>query len=264
MADGRLILVTGGARSGKSIFAERYAAQLTAPRAPRDVPNAAGLGPAASEASHMGSRPNDAAGAAPSPPQSGAGRVTYIATAEVNDDEMRARVAAHRDARPSTWLTVEAPLDVPAAVRAHAAATDVFLVDCVTFWVSNLLFSAGDFGGTVPEGLGNFDKQFIPLEQERAAAARVDAAVDELLAAVRAAAAPLIAVTNEIGLGLVPEYPLSRLYRDLLGKANQRLAAAAGEAYLLVAGRPLDLTALSRSPLTGGSPLDPDPTKETP
>ena len=125
--------------------------------------------------------------------------------------------------------------------------------------MSNLLFSAGDFGGTVPEGLGDFDKRFIPLEQERAAAAaRRRARSTTCWPPCARPPPPLIAVTNEIGLGLVPEYPLSRLYRDLLGKANQRLAAAADEAYLLVAGRPLDLTALSRSP------LEPDQTEETP
>ncbi len=207
----RLILVLGGARGGKSTFAERLAEHHAA---------------------------------------SGDGRVGYLATSETNDPEMAARVAAHRAARPAAWATVECPLEVAAAVRSTAAATGtrVFLLDCVTFWVSNLLFAGGDLGGTMPEGLGNFDKTFIPREVEQAAAARINAAVDELLDAVAGTGATLIAVSNEVGLGVVPEYPIARLYRDELGRANHRLADAADEAYLLVAGIPLDLKALAAHP----------------
>ena len=146
----RFILVTGGARSGKSTFAERLAAQLAEPRG---------------------------------------GRVTYLATSETNDDEMAARVAAHRAARPAAWTTVECPLEVPAAVREHAggpAGPPVFLLDCVTFWVTNLLFADGAFGGSAPPEEGfNYDKDLLPADEERAAAARVSAGVDDLLAARR-------------------------------------------------------------------------------
>jgi adenosylcobinamide kinase / adenosylcobinamide-phosphate guanylyltransferase len=205
----RLILVTGGARSGKSGFAERLAA--------------------------------DRAGAS-----AAAGRVTYLATSEMLDDEMAARVAAHRAARPAAWSTVECPLDVPAAVRAQAAGTDVFLLDCVTFWATNLIFSDGAFGGNKPPDEGfNYDDSLLPAEEERAAAARVTAAVDALIAAVGETSSTLIAVTNEVGLGVVPEYPLARLYRDQLGWANQRLARAADEVYLLVAGLALDVKRLA-------------------
>ena len=228
----RFIHVTGGARSGKSTFAERLAAQLAEP-----------LG----------------------------GRVTYLATSETNDVEMAARVAAHRAARPAAWTTVECPLTVPAAVREHAGAEararaaakagsaasggpagpPVFLLDCVTFWVTNLLFAGGAFGGSAPPDEGfNYEKDLLPADEECAASARVSAGVGDLLAALEETGATMIAVSNEVGLGVVPEYPLARLYRDQLGWANQRLAAAADRVYFLVAGLPLDVTALAASPLT--------------
>jgi adenosylcobinamide kinase/adenosylcobinamide-phosphate guanylyltransferase len=204
----RLTLVLGGARSGKSTFAERLALE-----------------------------------------RAGSGRVTYLATAEANDDEMRERIALHQAERPAGWSTLECPLDVAGAVRARAAQTDVFLLDCVTFWVSNLLFAAADFGGRVPEGLGNFDKNFIGAAAEQAAARSVASAVDDFVAALAETGAALVAVSNEVGLGLVPEYPLSRLYRDTLGRTNARLAAVADQVYFLVAGLPIELKALSSSPL---------------
>ena len=221
----RFIFVTGGARSGKSTFAERLAAQLAEP-----------LG----------------------------GRVIYLATSETNDVEMTARVAAHRAARPDAWTTLECPLEVPAAVREHARAAGeagsaayagpagppVFLLDCVTFWVTNLLFAHGAFGGSAPPDEGfNYDKALLSADEEHAASARVSAGVADLLAALAEAGATMIAVSNEVGLGVVPEYPLARLYRDQLGWANQRLAAAADRVYFLVAGLPLDVTALAASPL---------------
>ena len=216
----RLVLVLGGARGGKSTFAERLAAR----------------------------RADD-------------GRVTYLATSQTNDQEMAARVAAHRAARPAAWVTLECPLDVAAAVRGAGASGPVFLLDCVTFWVSNLMFSAGDLGGTVPEGLGNFDKAFIPREVEEAVAARIGGALDELLAALRETGSTMIAVSNEVGLGVVPEYPIARLYRDELGRANRRLAEAAGEVYLLVAGIPLEIKALAADPFAAseGDPPGPAP-----
>lgn len=217
-----LILVTGGARSGKSTFAERLAAQLAEPLD---------------------------------------GRVTYLATSETNDAEMAARVAAHRAARPAAWTTVECPTEVPAAVRAAAAGPagalppPVFLLDCVTFWTSNLMFAGGDLGGTVPPDAFNYDKSLLTAAQERAVAERVSAAVADLLAALAETGATLVAVTNEVGLGVVPEYPLARLYRDQLGWMNQRLGRAADRVYLLVAGVPLDIKALAAPfPADPGAP----------
>ena len=237
----RLILVLGGARSGKSTFAERLAAQYAATRAADDAEPVAGSATAAPlhlvDAGHPGAAL-----------QGGAGRVTFLATSETNDQEMADRVTAHRSVRPDSWVTMECPLEVAAAVR--AAAGPVFLLDCVTFWVSNLMFAAGELGGTVPEGLGNFDKAFIPRDVEEAVAARVGAAVDDLLAALRETDSTLIAVSNEVGLGVVPEYPIARLYRDELGRANRRLAEAADEVFLLVAGIPVELKALAVDPFT--------------
>jgi adenosyl cobinamide kinase/adenosyl cobinamide phosphate guanylyltransferase len=231
-----LILVLGGARSGKSTFAERFATRQAA-----ELVDAAAAGPPSQTVA--GPPSQTVAGL---PPQTVAGRVTYLATSETNDPEMAARVAAHRAGRPAAWTTVECPLDVAAAVRGSAAP--VFLLDCVTFWVSNLLFAAGGLGGTVPEGLGNFDKAFIAPEVEDAVARRVAQALEDLLAALRETGSTLIAVSNEVGLGVVPEYPIARLYRDELGRANRRLAEAADEVYLLVAGIPLELKALAFDP----------------
>lgn len=236
---GRLILVTGGARSGKSTYAERLAAQLAGPCG---------------------------------------GRVTYIATSETHDPEMTARVAAHRAARPAGWTTVECPLEAPAAVRAAAAgaevggagpagvagssgASPVVLLDCVTLWVTNLLFSGGAFGGSAPPADGyNYDKDLLPADEERAAADRVTAAADDLLAAVAETGATLVAVTNEVGLGVVPEYPLARLYRDQLGWANQRLARNAERVFFLVSGYALDVKALGAA----SSPIDASPPPKEP
>ena len=212
----QLVLVTGGARSGKSTFAERFAARLAAADAACDP----GL-----------------------PLRS----VVYLATSEANDAEMTARIAAHRASRPANWITVECPLRVPAALREHATAArrTVFLLDCVTFWVSNLVFAGGDLGGTDPGTDFNYDKSLLTREQEARASQRVSDGVADLLSALAATDATLVAVSNEVGLGVVPEYPLARLYRDQLGWANQRLAAAAGRVYFLVAGMPLDLGRLS-------------------
>ena len=213
-----LILVTGGARSGKSTFAESLAARLA-----------------------------------------DAGHVTYLATSETNDPEMATRVAAHRAARPAAWTTIECPLEVGAALRAEARpAPHVVLLDCVTFWVSNLFFAGGELGGTVPEGLGDFSREFIPAEVERQVGERVDDAVADLLAALGETGATLIAVTNEVGLGVVPEYPVARLYRDELGRVNRRLAAAAERVYLLVAGLPLEISSLAM-PWPATSPSVPSP-----
>jgi adenosylcobinamide kinase / adenosylcobinamide-phosphate guanylyltransferase len=218
---GRLILVTGGARSGKSTYAERLAAQLAEPHG---------------------------------------GRVTYIATSQAHDGEMAQRVSAHQASRPGTWTTVECPVEAAGAVRAAAAgvvdqgagaagsagAPPIILLDCVTLWVTNLLFAGGAFGGSQPPEDGyNYDKDLLPPAEERAAAARVTAAVTDLLTSVGETGVTLVAVTNEVGLGVVPEYPLARLYRDQLGWANQRLARDADGFYLLVSGYPLDVRALA-------------------
>jgi len=160
--------------------------------------------------------------------------VLYVATATAGDEEMAARIAAHRAERPAHWRTLEAPLQVGAAIAeamagaGTVAGPEVVLVDCLTLLANNVL-------GRLPETIS-------APEAEAALAAEVDA----LLAAYETGAAEWIIVSNEVGLGLVPPYPLGRLYRDALGRANQRLAAAADEVLFMVAGLPLALKSARR------------------
>jgi adenosylcobinamide kinase / adenosylcobinamide-phosphate guanylyltransferase len=144
-----------------------------------------------------------------------AGLVEVVVTAEARDAEMAARIERHRAARPAGWRTVEAPLQLEAALR-EAAPGALVIIDCLTLWVSNLL------------ELGTDDAALERRAQEAAA-----------LAASRAA--PTLAISNEVGSGIVPSLALARRYRDLLGQVNATWAAAADHALLLVAGRALPL-----------------------
>jgi adenosylcobinamide kinase/adenosylcobinamide-phosphate guanylyltransferase len=155
----------------------------------------------------------------------GAGTVRYIAPGYPpgDDVEWAARVAAHQARRPAHWETVET-IDV-AGVLGGASAADLLLVDCLTTWLTRHLDEAGAW--TDAPGWGE----------------RVDAATDALVAAWSGCAAPAVAVTNEIGLGVVPATVSGRLFRDRLGTLNQRIAAASDRVYLVVAGRVLDLSA---------------------
>jgi adenosylcobinamide kinase/adenosylcobinamide-phosphate guanylyltransferase len=165
------ILVLGGARSGKSAFAQKAAESAAA----------------AAEA-----------------------RPILIATGQAFDDEMAQRIARHQADRGESWITVEAPLALPEAVAAlHADA--VAVVDCLTLWLSNLM-------------LGEHD---------------VETAATRLLEAVAVCPARLWLVSNEVGLGLVPETPLGRRFRDEAGRLHQRLATVTDEVYFVAAGLPL-------------------------
>jgi adenosylcobinamide kinase/adenosylcobinamide-phosphate guanylyltransferase len=190
----RLILLLGGARSGKSTCAERLAAQS-------------------------------------------GDRVLYVATAQAGDGEMEARIAVHRQARTPTWQTVESPTGVGEAIRAALASEpmDAVLLDCLTLLVSNVIL----------QGVAEEEEEELDRVNEVAAQERVAAELDGLLDAFHASNVPWIVVSNEVGWGVVPPYPLGRVYRDLLGWANQRLAAEADQVYLMVAGLPLDIKALS-------------------
>ena len=144
------------------------------------------------------------------------GPVCFVATAEALDGEMAERIALHRAERPTTWRTLEEPLELVGALE-RVTADELAVVDCATLWVANCL------------GAGRTDGE---VEAEARHFAR--------LAATRTA--EVVVVTNEVGSGLVPADPLSRLFRDLLGRVNHVLAAAATEAHLVVAGRLLELS----------------------
>ena len=137
---------------------------------------------------------------------------TYCATAEAKDAEMAARIADHRARRGPFWRTVEAPLAI-APVIVAASPERPLLIDCLTLWVSNLLLAEA------------------PLEHEFAG----------LRAALREAAGPVVLVANEVGLGLVPETPLGRRFRDAAGRLNQEIAAIADHVVFVAAGLPLVL-----------------------
>jgi adenosylcobinamide kinase / adenosylcobinamide-phosphate guanylyltransferase len=144
--------------------------------------------------------------------------VTFIATGEAGDAEMAARIASHRAERPAEWMTVEEPYELEAAVTA-AAASHTVVVDCVTLWTANVLARDGD-----PE---------VVLDAA-AAAARAAAARESLT----------IAISNEVGLGIVPFEQQSRVYRDLLGSVNCVWVDASTYAGFVVAGRVLRLDAV--------------------
>lgn len=161
--------ILGGARSGKTAFAERLAMRH-------------GQSPA------------------------------YLATAEALDGEMQARVSAHQSQRAERFVTVEEPLELAEALEKTAQDHDVILVDCLTLWLSNLLGA------------------------ERAVTEAVDDLVDALETLEKS---QVILVSNEVGLGIVPDHPLGRTFRDLAGWTHQRLAASCGNVCFVAAGLPL-------------------------
>jgi len=163
-----VVLVLGGARSGKSRFAESLLA---------DWP----------------------------------GRRLYIATAEANDDEMRLRIRHHRERRGKEWRTVEASFEIAEAIA--AAGDDAVLVDCLTLWLSNIMAAGRD----------------------------IEAATAGLRQALDVARAPVVLVSNETGLGIVPDNPLAREFRDHAGRLNQAIAARSDRVFFMAAGLPLTL-----------------------
>lgn len=175
----RIVLVTGGCRSGKSAYAQQMAESL--------------------------------------PPER-----LYVATCPVTDDEMERRIEQHRQARRDRgWETIEEHLDVAGVLRRHAEHS-VLLVDCVTLWVNNLMYDA--------------ERQSREITE-----ADVAERCGEMLDAVEACRGTVIFVTNEVGLGVVPDNALARRYRDLIGRANQTIAARADAVTLVCCGIPLHL-----------------------
>jgi len=170
----KVTLVTGGARSGKSRFAERMAESFDPMRG-------------------------------------------YLATGQAGDAEMAERIARHRGRRGGDWETVEEPLELTQAVTRMDGRYTVLLVDCITLWLSNLLFHCEGGAAEALQRVVGFTESFAALST------------------------PLIIVTNEVGMGIVPEHPLARSFRDLAGEANELIAARADEVYVTISGLPLKL-----------------------
>ena len=142
-----------------------------------------------------------------------ASEALYLATAEPSDDEMAARIAAHRARRGARWTTREEPLDLAAALMAVARPGRPVLVDCLTLWLANLMGTRRD----------------------------IAAEIDALVAALPRLAGPAVLVANEVGLGIVPENKLARDFRDHAGRLNQSVAACAQRVVFVAAGLPLVL-----------------------
>jgi len=141
-----------------------------------------------------------------------------IATAEPGDEEMRQRIAAHRARRDPRWQVIEEPLALAPRLCAEARPERVVLVDCLTLWLSNVMLAGQDAA----------------------------AAIAALVAALPTSAGPVVMVANEVGLGIVPDNPLARAFRDHAGRLNSAIAAAADRVYFLAAGLPLILKDRSR------------------
>ena len=175
--DKRIVLILGGARSGKSSYAQQTAADR-------------------------------------------GGRVLFCATAQPLDEEMRERIHAHRQSRPPGWDTLELRDGLAAALAGEVGKYDTVIVDCITLLAANCMGEAIDY-----------------KTAERA----VDAEMDGLIGLMQRSGCSYILVSNEVGSGIVPDNILARVYRDTLGKANQRLARAADEVVLMTAGLPLKI-----------------------
>lgn len=184
---GRSILITGGARSGKSNFAESIARESEGP-------------------------------------------VLYVATAQAFDEEMKLRIRKHRESRPAAWKTVEAFKGLGEIFTGEGSGYRVILVDCITIMVTNLLL------------------ELPAIRQDDFSTASIEAAegsimkeVAEMMEGAGETSATVIMVTNELGSGIVPEQPLTRIFRDIAGRVNQFIAQRADEVHLVVCGLPLRL-----------------------
>lgn len=189
-----LTLVTGGARSGKSTFAENLIQQYAIEKG-------------------TGGQTAD---------------VLYIATAVPFDDEMKERIRRHQAQRPAYWRTVEQYRDLDQVFQ--QASEKVVLLDCITVMVTNLLFSAG------------LDEERPKTEEINAVEELITQEIDQLLAEIEQnPSREVIMVTNELGMGLVPAYPLGRIFRDIAGRVNQRLATASDQVFFVISGIPTQI-----------------------
>ncbi|MEM5491549.1 bifunctional adenosylcobinamide kinase/adenosylcobinamide-phosphate guanylyltransferase [Hoeflea sp. AS16] len=163
-------LVLGGARSGKSAFAEGLVERASDTR-------------------------------------------LYLATGQAWDEEMRDRIASHQHRRGQGWETIEAPVDLVPALKTHARTDRPMLVDCLTLWVTNLMLGEHDLG----------------------------TAFDEIAAAIPGLKGPVVFVSNEVGLGIVPDNAMARAFRDHAGRLHQLIAGLADEVHFVAAGLPLKM-----------------------
>lgn len=160
----------------------------------------------------------------------GGDEVLFVATAETRDDEMLQRVQHHRRTRPASWQTLERPLGTGAAIASFPALSGVVLIDCLTLLVSNVLCS----DQSQSKGVDDLLKS-------------VEAEIDALIAVAVERPVHVIIVSGEVGLGVVPDHAMGRIFRDLLGWANQRVARIATTTYWMVAGLAIDATKLASS-----------------
>jgi adenosylcobinamide kinase / adenosylcobinamide-phosphate guanylyltransferase len=184
MKGSQIVLVTGGARSGKSAFAESLF---------QDMPH-----------------------------------VVYLATACITDDEMQERIRHHQQSRPSSWTTHECSRNLHAVCESTLQPPHI-LLDCVSILTSNLMF---DLTG---------DHERISSELQQQVEDTVVEELERLIAEVRARNGRLVMVTNEVGDAIVPENHIARVYRDILGRVNQRVATQCDSVYLVTCGIPLQL-----------------------
>jgi len=169
----KTVFITGGARSGKSMFAEKLGSEL-------------------------------------------AGKRAYLATAQALDPEMAARIDKHRKDRGTAWDTYEEPLAVAELLKKLSGRYDVVLLDCLTLWLSNVMAHSDGDGAVTPRS-------------------------EDLVKAIKDFNSSCIVVSNEVGLGIVPDNPLARKFRDFAGLLNQRVAQAADEVYFTAAGIPVKI-----------------------
>ncbi|MBA7534176.1 Bifunctional adenosylcobalamin biosynthesis protein CobP [subsurface metagenome] len=169
-----LTFILGGARSGKSCFAQGLARKIEEERG---------------------------------------GQVVYLATGSAGDEEMRERIAKHRKSRPGNWKTVEAECEVSTAIAKECKESAVIIIDCITLLITNILLAKGE------------DAEELILAE-----------VEHIIMKARKTGADIIIVSNEVGTGIVPEYKLGRIFRDISGRIHQLLSAEADEVYFMTAG----------------------------
>ena len=169
----KIIFITGGARSGKSFFAQEFSRKFPGPKA-------------------------------------------YLATAQALDEEMAERILRHQGNRSADWQTLEEPLKVPECLEGHGDYFSLILLDCLTLWISNLMMAGWD----EPKILEEADRLLIVCQRVKCS---------------------LVIVGNEVGMGIVPDNPPARLFRDLSGLIQQKVARAADEVFFMVSGLPQKL-----------------------